>query len=45
MRGILFVTLDIYSDLQEALIIVIWLYWSEIEQSGLMLLLLLLLLF
>ena len=31
----MFVTWDIYSDRHEALDIVIYLYWSEIEQSGL----------
>ena len=35
MWGILFVTQDIYGDRHEALIIEMRLYWSEIEQSGL----------
>ena len=39
MRNTVFIR-NIYSDQHEALIIVIYLYWSETEQSGLMLLLL-----
>ena len=38
MSGILIVTQDIYSDLHEAFVIAIQLYWSEREQLVLLLL-------